>query len=141
MTQPRRKPLASCPLQALDRSPDSGSNPVDTLARRIQFVSVRIIKEPFLMLAVKEHPKAAGYLDAWRKTVRAAAWQNLAEVRRTCPGADAVRGKSGRQVLVFNVRGNTYRLIVAGHFNRQILYTLRFFTYGDDSKDAWKTAL
>lgn len=93
------------------------------------------------MLAAKEHPNAAGYLDAWRKTVRAAAWQNLAEVRRTYPSADAVRVKSGRQVLVFNVCGNTYRLIVAVHFNRQILYTLRFLTHADYSKDAWKTEL
>ena len=102
---------------------------------------MRIIKEPFVVRAAEEHPKAARYLDAWRKTVRAAAWQNLAEVRRTYPSADAVRVKSGRQVLVFNVCGNTYRLIVAVHFNRQILYTLRFLTHADYSKDAWKTEL
>lgn len=102
---------------------------------------MRIIKEPFLVLAAREHPKAAGYLDAWRKTVRAAVWRSLAEVRQTYPSADAVRVKSGRQVLVFNVCGNSYRLIVAVHFNRQILYTLRFLTHADYSKDAWKTEL
>ena len=119
----------------------SGLNPIDTLRSRIQFVSVRIVKESFLALAARDYPKAANYLGAWGRTVRSATWRNLAEVRRTYPSADAVTVKSGRQVLVFNVCGNSYRLIVAVHFNRQILYTLRFLTHAEYSKDRWKTEL
>jgi len=102
---------------------------------------VRIIKESFLVLAARDYPKAAGYLEVWRKTVRSAVWRSLAEVRRTYPSADAVKVNSGRQVLVFNVCGNSYRLIVAVHFNRQILYTLQFLTHAEYSKDSWKTEL
>jgi mRNA interferase HigB len=102
---------------------------------------VRIIKEAFLVAAAREHPRAARPLDAWRKFVKAAAWRNLVDVRRTYPGTDAVKVRSGRQVLVFNIRRNDYRLIVAAHFNRQIVYTLRFMTHAKYSKDRWKDTL
>jgi mRNA interferase HigB len=102
---------------------------------------VRIIKEAFLVAAGREHPRAARQLDAWRKFVRMAAWRNLVDVRRTYPDTDAVKVCSGRQVLVFNIRRNDYRLIVAAHFNRQIVYTLRFLTHAQYSKDRWKDTL
>ena len=102
---------------------------------------MRITKEAFLVGAAREHPKDAGYLEAWRKVVRAATWRSLTDVRRTYPSADAVRVRSGRQVLVFNVCGNAYRLVVAAHFNRQIIYTLRWMTHAEYSKDRWKDTL
>lgn len=114
---------------------------VDIAGLRIQIVCVRIVKEAFLLQTARDYPQAAGYLEAWRRVVRAARWRSLAEVRRTYPSADAVRVKSGRQVLVFNVCGNRFRLVVAAHFNRQILYTLRWMTHAEYSKDAWKDTL
>lgn len=102
---------------------------------------VRIVKEAILRDGTKRFPKAARYLDAWRKTVRAAGWQSLADVRNTYPATDAVKVVSGRQVLVFNVCGNDYRLIVAAHFNRQMIYTLRLMTHAEYSKDEWKKDL
>ncbi|MGB8370062.1 MAG: type II toxin-antitoxin system HigB family toxin [Limisphaerales bacterium] len=102
---------------------------------------MRIIKEVFLMEMGRKHPKAASHLETWRKTVKAAAWRNLVDVRRTYPGTDSVKVRSGRQVLVFNVRRNDYRLIIAAHFNRQIIYTLRFLTHAEYSKDRWKDTL
>jgi mRNA interferase HigB len=102
---------------------------------------VRVIKEPFLVAAARDYPKAAAYLDTWRKVVKAATWRSLADLRRSYPSADTVRVRSGRHVWVFNVCGNAYRLIVAVHFNRQIVYTLRFLTHADYSKDTWKTEL
>ncbi len=89
----------------------------------------------------RKHPKAASHLETWRKTVKAAAWRNLVDVRRTYPGTESVKVRSGRQVLVFNVRRNDYRLIIAAHFNRQIIYTLRFLTHAEYSKDRWKDTL
>ncbi len=114
---------------------------IDGASLRIQIVCVRIIKEAFLVQAGKLHPKTAGYLEAWRRVVRAAEWRSLAEVRRTYPNADSVRVKSGRQVLVFNVCGNDFRLVVAAHFNRQIIYTLLLMTHAEYSKDTWKDKL
>ena len=102
---------------------------------------MRIIKEAFLVAAGREHPPAARHLDVWRKFVRAATWDSLVDVRMTYPDTDTVRVRSGRQVLVFNIRRNDYRLIVAMHFNRQIVYTLRFVAHAEYSKDRWKETL
>ena len=102
---------------------------------------MRIIKEAFLVAAGRQHPPAASHLDVWRKTVKRALWRNLVQVRQSYPDTDAVKVRSGRTVLVFNIRRNDYRLIAAAHFNRQIVYTLRFLTHAEYSKDRWKDTL
>ena len=107
----------------------------------IHSVRVRIVKEKFLKDAAEQHPKAARYLAAWVRTIRLAAWRNLAEVRQNYPSADQVRVSSGKPVLVFNVCGNTYRLIVAMHFDRQMAYARRFLTHAEYSAGRWKDEL
>lgn len=102
---------------------------------------MRIVKEKFLRDAAEQHPKAAKYLAAWTKTVRAAAWSNIADVRRCYGGVDVVHVRSGKPVIVFNVCGNTYRLVVAMHFNNQMAYTLRFLTHAEYDRDDWKDEL
>jgi len=102
---------------------------------------VRIISETFLVAAGRRHPPAARALDAWRKFVRKAAWRHLVDVRQTYPDTDVATVRSGRQVLIFNIRRNEYRLIAAVHFNLQIVYTLRFMTHAEYSKDRWKDIL
>jgi mRNA interferase HigB len=102
---------------------------------------VRIIKEKFLRDAAEQYPKAAKYLAAWTANVRAASWQNMADVRGIYGSADVVHVRSGRPVIVFNVCGNTYRLIVAMHFNSQLTYMLRFLTHAEYDKDRWKDEL
>jgi mRNA interferase HigB len=102
---------------------------------------VRIIKEAFLVAAGREHPPAVRHLEVWRKIVKTAMWRSLVDVRQTYPDTDGVRVRSGRRVLVFNIRRNDYRLVVAAHFNRQIIYTLRFMTHAEYSKERWKDTL
>lgn len=102
---------------------------------------MRIVKEAFLREAAGKHPKAAKWLAAWVVTVRGAEWRGLADLRRSYPSADMVRVGSGKPALVFNVCGNTYRLIVAMHFDRQTAYTLRFLTHAQYRTDRWKNEL
>jgi mRNA interferase HigB len=102
---------------------------------------VRIIKEKFLRDAAEQYPKAGKYLAAWTASVRAAAWRNMVELRSCYRSADIVRVRSGRPVIVFNVCGNTYRLIVAMHFRSQMAFTLRFLTHAEYDRDDWKDEL
>lgn len=99
------------------------------------------MKEKFLREAAERYPKAAKYLAVWVRTARAASWRNLADVRSCYPSADIVLVGSRRPVIVFNVCGNSYRLIVAMHFESQMAYTLRFLTHAEYSKDNWKDNL
>ena len=102
---------------------------------------MRIIKESALLAAGRSFPDAAAALDVWRKTVRAARWRSLADVRGTYSHADPVRVASGRNVIVFNLGGTKYRLITALHYDRGIAYILRFLTHADYSKARWKSEL
>ena len=104
---------------------------------------MRIVKEAFLVAAAREHSEVANSLNAWRKFVKAASWRDLVDVQRTYPDTDTVKVGSGRQVLVFrfNSRGNEYRLIVAAHFERRIVYTIGFLTQAEYSKNRWPDAL
>jgi mRNA interferase HigB len=88
-----------------------------------------------------QYPDAAEALAAWLKNACQAAWRNLAEVRRVYPHADAIVVSSRRTVVVFNIRGNRYRMVTAIHYNRQTIYTLRFMTHAEYSKNRWKDTL
>jgi len=102
---------------------------------------LRIIKEQFLKDAVPPASKAGKWLEAWRVAVRDAEWRNIGDVRKTYPSADPVKVASGRTVMIFNVCGNDYRLIVAIHYNRQLVYTLRLLTHAEYDKNKWKKEL
>ena len=65
----------------------------------------------------------------------------MADVRHSYGSADVVRVRSGRPVVVFNVCGNSYRLVVALHFNSRMAYMLRFLTHAEYDRDNWKDEL
>ena len=102
---------------------------------------MRIIKGSFLKAAAKEHPRAEEKLNEWIARVSAAAWRNPVEMKRDFPHVDPVIVKSGHTVYVFNTRGNEFRLIAAIHFNRQVVFTLRFFTHAEYDRQNWRNEL
>jgi mRNA interferase HigB len=100
-----------------------------------------VIKPATVRAFERQHPGAAAALERWLDLTRAAHWHTLLDVRRSCRSTDEVRVASGRTVVIFNIGGNAYRLITAIHYNRQIVYVLRFMTHADYSKDRWKDEL
>ena len=64
-----------------------------------------------------QHPNAEPGLAHWYRTLKPATIRSFAELRSLFPGADHV----GR-LTVFNIGGNTARLIAAIHYNRQKVY-------------------
>jgi mRNA interferase HigB len=67
--------------------------------------------------------------------MKKAAWRNLAEVKRTFPGADLV----GR-CTVFNVGGTKYRVVVGIRYETQIVYVRDVLTHSQYSRGKWKDA-
>lgn len=88
---------------------------------------------------VSESGEVSAYVD--KGSPRVCAWQNMAELHAVYGSADVVHVRSGRPVIVFNVCGNTYRLVVAIHFNRQMAYMLRFLTHAEYDRNQWKERL
>jgi mRNA interferase HigB len=102
---------------------------------------MRIIHGGTVKAWAEQHPDAAVALAAWVQNASQARWRNLTEVRKVYPHADPVNVASRRTAVVFNIRGNRYRLVTAIHYNRQVVYTLRFMTHAEYSKDRWKDTL
>lgn len=57
-------------------------------------------------------------LDAWYHEVRSATWESPADVKKQYRTASIV----GSERVVFNIKGNDYRLIVSVDYRRQIVY-------------------
>ena len=57
-------------------------------------------------------------LDAWFDEVRRARWRNTADVKRRYATASIV----GAERIVFNVKGNAYRLVAAVDFEKGIVW-------------------
>lgn len=87
------------------------------------------------------HAGAESPLRDWYRTATKAAWQSLEDIRRVYPYADAVKVASGRSVVVFNIGGNKYRLIVDVLYAVQVAYVCKVLTHAEYSKDRWKQEL
>jgi mRNA interferase HigB len=57
-------------------------------------------------------------LDAWFHEVRRARWRTTADVKRAYAAASVVTGER----IVFNIKGNGYRLVVAVDFEKSIVW-------------------
>lgn len=57
-------------------------------------------------------------LDAWFNEVRHAEWKNSSDVKASYASASIV----GAERVVFNIKGNSYRLIVAVDYKRAIVF-------------------
>jgi mRNA interferase HigB len=66
----------------------------------------------------KDRPSVKGALDAWYHEAKKASWKNAADVKRSYATASIVSG--GR--VVFNIKGNSYRLVVAMDFEKRIAW-------------------
>lgn len=64
------------------------------------------------------HPDAEPHLLAWVAEARAAEWQTPHDVKQQFHNASVI----GNRRIVFNIRGNHYRLIVACAFRFGALY-------------------
>jgi mRNA interferase HigB len=102
---------------------------------------LRVIRSERLVSFGKRHADARKWLSAWIEITERATWKNIQDVRKTFAAADAVRGRSGRVLTVFNVKGNRYRLIVAIDYSLGVVNVLTVMTHPEYSRDLWKDNL
>jgi mRNA interferase HigB len=72
-------------------------------------------------------------VQAWYKIARAAKWRSFEDVRRWIRDADMVKG-----LLVFNICGNRYRLIVSAVFVMQRLYVKALLAHKEYERSGWR---
>jgi len=94
---------------------------------------VHVISRKALKQFWARHPDSKTALVRWHKAMTHAEFESFAELRAAFPSADLVE-----QWVVFNIRGNKYRLIASIHFNRGKVYVRHVLTHSEYAKGSWK---
>ena len=94
----------------------------------MRIIARRTLREFVGALAGHKDQRAVkAALDAWFDEVRKAHWANTAEVKRLYATASIVSAER----IVFNIKGNAYRLIVAADFGKSIVWIKWIGTHRD----------
>jgi mRNA interferase HigB len=94
---------------------------------------VRVISRKALREFSAKHANSLGALEAWYLVTKRASWRNVSELKSDFPSADLV----GRRT-VFNIKGNTYRLIARVNHKSQKVFILHILTHAEYNKGDWK---
>jgi mRNA interferase HigB len=94
---------------------------------------VRIISKAAIREFAARRPEVLEPLMHWYHVAKRAAWNNIAEVRRDFPHADAVG-----TFTVFNIAGNKYRLIAVIKYRWRVIYIRAILTHEEYSRGRWK---
>ncbi|MBI2801880.1 MAG: type II toxin-antitoxin system HigB family toxin [Gammaproteobacteria bacterium] len=82
----------------------------------------------------ERHPDAAGPLRQWVKLVENGRFTSFADLRRTFGSIDKVR-----ELRVFNIGGNKYRLVAYVRFDWQRCYIKHVLTHDEYDEGDWKS--
>lgn len=82
---------------------------------------MRIIALKTLKLFWEKHPDAESPLRAWYTEAKKAEWKGPQDIKAEYRTASILRNSR----VVFNIKGNTYRLVVAVRYEFQLVY-IRF---------------
>lgn len=66
----------------------------------------------------KDHRAVKSALESWFQEVRRANWQNSSDIKRCYAHASIV----GADRVVFHIKGNSYRLVVAVNYQRSTVF-------------------
>jgi len=85
---------------------------------------MRVISKRRLREFWEKHPNAEEPLQAWWRIVtdRDTQWHHIHDVKAMLTGVDGFNLDCGIPVVVFNIGGNKYRLVVAMDYGRQACF-------------------
>jgi len=91
-----------------------------------------VVTKAGLIEQARKHAGAIDSLMGWYGVASRAVWRGLHQVRQDFPSSDQIGN-----VLVFNVKGKKYRLIVRVDYPNQELYIKALLTHGEYDKRGW----
>lgn len=92
-----------------------------------------MISRKRLLEAAEKDRALEGPLKAWYKVASKADWKNFAEVRQTYSSADYVA-----PFTVFNIKGNSYRLIVKIEYKKHLIFIKHVLTHKEYDRGEWR---
>ncbi len=94
----------------------------------MRIIARRTLREFVASLArKKDHLAVKAAVDAWFYEVKKARWRSSADVKRRYATASIITAER----IVFNLKGNAYRLVVAVDFEKSIVWIKWIGTHKD----------
>ena len=91
---------------------------------------VRIISKKILREFWEKHADSQQQLTSWFRETSNVEWKSPAEIKREYPSASFLQGNR----VVFNIKGNDYRMIVVIAYRMQYVYVKFIGTHADYDK-------
>jgi len=82
----------------------------------------------------RTHADSRGPLDAWQVEVEAANWSGPQEIKNRYPSASFLADNR----VIFNIKGNTYRLVVKARYQNGIVLIEWIGTHAEYDKQSLK---
>lgn len=95
---------------------------------------MRVLGRDRLDRFMKKHRRSEDALKAWLAHAEAAQWIRWADIKAQYPSADLISGKTTGHRVVFNIKGNHFRLAVQVYFNRGTVVVERVGTHAEYDK-------
>ena len=96
---------------------------------------MRIFTEQTLKQFTQQHPDALVPLQVWVSVVKSSRWTCFADVKKDFNAVDSV----GNQRYVFNIKGNSYRLVAVIKFTIGFVYIQFIGTHKEYDKNDCST--
>ena len=77
-----------------------------------------------------KHSDSKNQLQTWYRETEKSSWKNINDLKIEYPNASILKDKR----IVFNIKGNKYRLIVKVNFEYQITWVLFLGTHAEYDK-------
>ncbi len=90
----------------------------------------RIIAKRTLREFWKRHAESEQYLKTWYQTARTSNWKTPNDIKQTYANASILHDNR----IVFNIKGNSYRLIVKFNYQRQWAFIRFIGTHAEYDK-------
>jgi len=90
----------------------------------------RIIAKRTLREYWEKHADCEQYLKTWFDTARTSKWESPSDIKKTYANASIL--KDGR--VVFNIKGNSYRLVIKFNYGKQWAFVRFIGTHSEYDK-------
>lgn len=90
----------------------------------------RIFSKSTLRLFWEEHPDSEQYLKTWFDIAQNAEWKTPSDVKQAYANASILKNNR----VVFNIKGNTYRLVAKINYEKQWIFIRFVGTHNDYDK-------
>ena len=91
---------------------------------------MRVVSRKKIVEYYRDHAMSKTALEVWYKKVSKSSWENLNDLKQDYLGADYV----GNNRVVFNIKGNDYRLVAIIIYISQKVYIRWIGTYTEYDK-------